>query len=130
MAGALEEPLLKKPRTYYEGCPGCKVDQVKGTEKGIPFKGLGFIWIIVLACCMLPSSCSFIFITITCIDLTKACSFCSYSLLIYFFFLSELWNWICFCPLFLLQFWNSCLLVVMVVFFFFFWVPSFFFEEN
>ncbi|KAI4316038.1 hypothetical protein L6164_024056 [Bauhinia variegata] len=49
MADIVKEPLLKIKKTSYEECPGCKLDKLKETQQGIPFKGLGFIWIIVVA---------------------------------------------------------------------------------
>lgn len=39
-------PLLKKD--YYENCSGCKVEQMKERQRGLPFKQLFTIWIIVL----------------------------------------------------------------------------------
>lgn len=38
--------LLKK--VYHENCPGCKVDQGKETQRGLPIKELISIWMIVL----------------------------------------------------------------------------------
>ncbi|RWR75914.1 protein ZINC INDUCED FACILITATOR-LIKE 1-like protein [Cinnamomum micranthum f. kanehirae] len=58
MAGAAE-PLLKK--LYYENCPGCKVDQINETRRGMPIKEFLFIWIVVL-CNALPISSLFPFI--------------------------------------------------------------------
>ncbi|MCL7042464.1 hypothetical protein MKW94_027986 [Papaver nudicaule] len=43
-----QEPLLMKKKIYHENCPGCKVDQLKETKTGIPYKELSFIWIVVL----------------------------------------------------------------------------------
>ncbi|XXG52713.1 hypothetical protein AAC387_Pa03g0967 [Persea americana] len=58
MAGAAE-PLLKK--LYHENCPGCKVDQINETRRGIPIKEFLFIWIVVL-CNALPISSLFPFL--------------------------------------------------------------------
>lgn len=52
-------PLLKK--LYYEDCPGCKVERLKDTNQGIPWKTLVSIWIIVL-CNALPISSLFPFL--------------------------------------------------------------------
>lgn len=54
------EPLLKK-RNYHENCPGCKVDQMKERQRGLPFKDLFTIWVIVL-CAALPISSLFPFL--------------------------------------------------------------------
>ncbi|CAK7325108.1 unnamed protein product [Dovyalis caffra] len=45
MAGECREALLKR-NSYYENCPGCKVDQLKELKKGIPFREIASIWII------------------------------------------------------------------------------------
>ncbi|KAI3834477.1 hypothetical protein MKX03_012871 [Papaver bracteatum] len=59
MGAEYQEPLLEK--IYYENCPGCKVDQLKETKIGIPYKELSFIWIVVL-CTALPISSLFPFL--------------------------------------------------------------------
>ncbi|KAI3908061.1 hypothetical protein MKW98_003706 [Papaver atlanticum] len=59
MAAENQEPLLEK--IYYENCPGCKVDRLKETKLGIPYKELSFIWIVVL-CTALPISSLFPFL--------------------------------------------------------------------
>lgn len=41
-------PLLKN-KCYYDGCPGCKVDQDKQLQRGLPIKQLFSIWIVVLS---------------------------------------------------------------------------------
>ena len=41
-----KQTLLKKD--FYENCPGCKVDQLKEMEQGLPIKKLFSIWIVVL----------------------------------------------------------------------------------
>lgn len=46
MAEEYTEGLLKK--TYYENCPGCKVDQLKELKRGLPIRELFSIWIVVL----------------------------------------------------------------------------------
>ncbi|PPR95581.1 hypothetical protein GOBAR_AA25089 [Gossypium barbadense] len=46
MAAEYREPLLKKK--YYKNCPGCKVDEMKELEQGLPIRPLLSIWIIVL----------------------------------------------------------------------------------
>ncbi|KAM7472661.1 hypothetical protein LguiA_010844 [Lonicera macranthoides] len=51
--------LLKK--VYHENCPGCKVDQRKETQHGLPIKELISIWMIVL-CTALPISSLFPFL--------------------------------------------------------------------
>ncbi|KAL6326358.1 hypothetical protein AAG906_007863 [Vitis piasezkii] len=47
------EVLLKK--VYHGGCPGCRVEHLKDTERGLPVKQLFFVWIVVL-CNALPIS--------------------------------------------------------------------------
>ncbi|KAA8519302.1 hypothetical protein F0562_013558 [Nyssa sinensis] len=59
MADERKEPLLKKD--YYENCPGCKVEQGKETQSGLPIKELVSIWVVVL-CTALPISSLFPFI--------------------------------------------------------------------
>ncbi|KAI3889443.1 hypothetical protein MKX03_009974 [Papaver bracteatum] len=59
MGAEYQKPLLEK--IYYENCPGCKVDQLKETKIGIPYKELSFIWIVVL-CTALPISSLFPFL--------------------------------------------------------------------
>lgn len=59
MAAENQEPLLEK--IYYDNCPGCKVDRMKETKLGIPYKELSFIWIVVL-CTALPISSLFPFL--------------------------------------------------------------------
>ena len=46
MGEEYRESLLKKK--YYENCPGCKVEQYKAVQRGIPFRELIFTWVIVL----------------------------------------------------------------------------------
>lgn len=46
MAEEYRKSLLKK--RYYENCPGCKVEQYKAVQRGIPFRELIFTWVIVL----------------------------------------------------------------------------------
>ncbi|XP_038994413.1 protein ZINC INDUCED FACILITATOR-LIKE 1-like isoform X3 [Hibiscus syriacus] len=59
MAEEYSVPLLKKK--YYKDCPGCKVDQMKELQQGIPFRELVSIWIVVL-CTALPISSLFPFL--------------------------------------------------------------------
>ncbi|XWS75338.1 hypothetical protein CRYUN_Cryun01aG0077900 [Craigia yunnanensis] len=59
MAQEYREPLLKKK--YHGNCPGCKVDQMKELQRGIPFRQLVSIWIVVL-CTALPISSLFPFL--------------------------------------------------------------------
>ena len=40
------EVLLKK--VYHEGCPGCRVEHLKDTQRGLPVRQLFFVWIVVL----------------------------------------------------------------------------------
>ncbi|PIN17196.1 Permease of the major facilitator superfamily [Handroanthus impetiginosus] len=49
------ESLLQKDY-YYEGCPGCKVDQQKQIQRGLPIKQVLIIWIIVLSTALTISS--------------------------------------------------------------------------
>ncbi|KAI3445203.1 hypothetical protein Pfo_001868 [Paulownia fortunei] len=49
------ESLLQKDH-YFEGCPGCKVDQQKETQRGLPIKQVLIIWIIVLSSALTISS--------------------------------------------------------------------------
>ncbi|XP_048326211.2 protein ZINC INDUCED FACILITATOR-LIKE 1-like isoform X2 [Ziziphus jujuba] len=60
MAEESRERLLKKV-VYYENCPGCKVDQYKETQRGLPIRDLLFIGIVVL-CNVLPISSLFPFL--------------------------------------------------------------------
>nr|XP_048326210.1 protein ZINC INDUCED FACILITATOR-LIKE 1-like isoform X2 [Ziziphus jujuba var. spinosa] len=60
MAEESRERLLKKV-VYYENCPGCKVDQYKETQHGLPIRDLLFIGIVVL-CNVLPISSLFPFL--------------------------------------------------------------------
>ncbi|XP_010419980.1 PREDICTED: protein ZINC INDUCED FACILITATOR-LIKE 1-like [Camelina sativa] len=46
---------------YHDGCPGCKVDQMKRLRRGFPFWELFSVWIIVL-CTALPISSLFPFL--------------------------------------------------------------------
>ncbi|KAK8691751.1 hypothetical protein V6N13_075249 [Hibiscus sabdariffa] len=59
MADEYSVPLLKKK--YYKDCSGCKVDQMKELQHGIPFRELFSIWIVVL-CTALPISSLFPFL--------------------------------------------------------------------
>lgn len=59
MAEEYKERLLKKK--YYENCPGCKVEQNKELQQGIPIRELLFTWVIVL-CTALPISSLFPFL--------------------------------------------------------------------
>ncbi|CAK9143043.1 unnamed protein product [Ilex paraguariensis] len=56
----LQDTLLGK-KIYYENCPGCKVDQYKEMQRGLPIKELVTIWIVVL-CTALPISSLFPFL--------------------------------------------------------------------
>ncbi|RVW44984.1 Protein zinc induced facilitator-like 1 [Vitis vinifera] len=40
------EVLLKK--VYHGGCPGCRVEHLKDTQRGLPVRQLFFVWIVVL----------------------------------------------------------------------------------
>ncbi|KAF6163900.1 hypothetical protein GIB67_024755 [Kingdonia uniflora] len=42
------EVLLKNKIVYYEGCPGCKIDQRKETDTGIPYKEFSLTVMIIL----------------------------------------------------------------------------------
>ncbi|KAI9157062.1 hypothetical protein LWI28_016323 [Acer negundo] len=59
MAEDCRVPLLKNK--YYEGCPGCKVDQDKELQRGLPIRQLVSVWIVVL-CTALPISSLFPFL--------------------------------------------------------------------
>ncbi|KAJ4730071.1 protein ZINC INDUCED FACILITATOR-LIKE 1-like [Melia azedarach] len=54
-----KEPLLKKK--YYQNCSGCKVEQLKELQRGLPVRELISIWIVVL-CTALPISSLFPFL--------------------------------------------------------------------
>ncbi|BFG20785.1 hypothetical protein CerSpe_070590 [Prunus speciosa] len=54
MAEESREALLKK--VYYENCPGCKVEQRKELQRGLPIKMLVSIWLVVLSAALLISS--------------------------------------------------------------------------
>ncbi|KAM7263706.1 hypothetical protein ACFE04_001389 [Oxalis oulophora] len=51
----------KKKKNYHEDCSGCKVEQMKELERGVPIRRLFSIWIIVL-CTALPISSLFPFL--------------------------------------------------------------------
>ncbi|KAL8529310.1 hypothetical protein ACS0TY_006655 [Phlomoides rotata] len=55
MAEEYAESLLQKD-SYFEGCPGCKVDQQKELQRGVPIKQVFIIWIIVLSTALAISS--------------------------------------------------------------------------
>ncbi|TXG49263.1 hypothetical protein EZV62_025138 [Acer yangbiense] len=59
MAEDCKVQLLKNK--YYEGCPGCKVDQDKMLQRGLPIRQIVSIWIVVL-CTALPISSLFPFL--------------------------------------------------------------------
>nr|CAB3453047.1 unnamed protein product [Digitaria exilis] len=62
MAGDGEAPLLeRKPRVYFDGCPGCAVERRKAENSGVPYWQFFHIWIIILVSC-LPISLLFPFI--------------------------------------------------------------------
>ncbi|KAH0931474.1 hypothetical protein HID58_008591, partial [Brassica napus] len=44
-----KEALLEKQTTYHEGCPGCKVENMKQLRTGYPYLELSFVWIVVLS---------------------------------------------------------------------------------
>uniref|UniRef100_A0A1J3G6U7 Protein ZINC INDUCED FACILITATOR 1 n=2 Tax=Noccaea caerulescens TaxID=107243 RepID=A0A1J3G6U7_NOCCA len=48
MADEYKDALLEKHK-YHEGCPGCKVEQMKQLRRGYPYLELSFVWIIVLS---------------------------------------------------------------------------------
>uniref|UniRef100_A0A0A9DX26 Uncharacterized protein n=1 Tax=Arundo donax TaxID=35708 RepID=A0A0A9DX26_ARUDO len=49
---AAAAPLLeKKPRVYFDGCPGCSIDRRKEENPEIPYKNLFHMWIIILVSC-------------------------------------------------------------------------------
>ncbi|KAK9170608.1 hypothetical protein Syun_002748 [Stephania yunnanensis] len=45
---AENEQVLLLKKVYYEGCPGCAMDQRKEARRGVPYRELFFIWIVVL----------------------------------------------------------------------------------
>ncbi|KAK9122541.1 hypothetical protein Sjap_012143 [Stephania japonica] len=47
-----EQALLEK--VYFEDCPGCRVDLLKATRRGVPFRELFYVWIVVLATVIEP----------------------------------------------------------------------------
>lgn len=47
--GDNREALLGAENKYFENCPGCKVELLKETNPGIPFKHLLYVWVVVLA---------------------------------------------------------------------------------
>lgn len=61
MAEENKVPLLLNKTRYYENCPGCKVEQYKERQRGLPIKELLSIWIVVL-CTALPISSLFPFL--------------------------------------------------------------------
>ncbi|XP_010492148.1 PREDICTED: protein ZINC INDUCED FACILITATOR 1 [Camelina sativa] len=48
MAEEYKEALLENHK-YHDGCPGCKVEQMKQLRRGYPYLELSFVWIIVLS---------------------------------------------------------------------------------
>ena len=48
MAKDREALLKKEVWEYDESCPGCKIDHLKESNPGIPFKLLFYVWIVVL----------------------------------------------------------------------------------
>ncbi|XP_047340127.1 protein ZINC INDUCED FACILITATOR-LIKE 1-like [Impatiens glandulifera] len=54
-------PFLRRRNEYHENCPGCKVELEKEMQRGIPFKSLFTIWMVVL-CTALPISSLFPFL--------------------------------------------------------------------
>lgn len=57
MAEVREGLLQKKNKVdYYENCPGCKIDKLKETTPGPPFKHLLYVFIVVLAAGAGPAS--------------------------------------------------------------------------
>ncbi|XP_030925632.1 protein ZINC INDUCED FACILITATOR 1-like isoform X1 [Quercus lobata] len=54
----INEVLLKKKDKveYYENCPGCKIDKLKESSLGLPYKHLFFLFIVVLAAALPISS--------------------------------------------------------------------------
>ncbi|RVX04876.1 Protein zinc induced facilitator-like 1 [Vitis vinifera] len=61
MAKNREALLKKEVWEYDESCPGCKIDHLKESNPGIPFKLLFYVWIVVL-CAALPISSLFPFL--------------------------------------------------------------------
>ncbi|XP_059295917.1 protein ZINC INDUCED FACILITATOR 1-like [Lycium ferocissimum] len=64
MGDRKREPLMKKYEEeyeYYEDCPGCKVEQLKRSDTGVPFKPVFFISVVTL-CGSLPISSLFPFL--------------------------------------------------------------------
>uniref|UniRef100_A0A5B7B9V3 Major facilitator superfamily (MFS) profile domain-containing protein n=1 Tax=Davidia involucrata TaxID=16924 RepID=A0A5B7B9V3_DAVIN len=61
MADITEALLKKNGVCYYDNCPGCKIDQLKDSNPGVPFKHFCFLWIVVL-CAALPISSLFPFL--------------------------------------------------------------------
>ncbi|ONK61504.1 uncharacterized protein A4U43_C08F30590 [Asparagus officinalis] len=47
MGNEKEVPLLEK--VYFENCPGCRIDQKKNANTGLPYKEFFYVWIITLA---------------------------------------------------------------------------------
>ncbi|KAI6676710.1 hypothetical protein NL676_037506 [Syzygium grande] len=60
MAGEEHKEALLQ-RHYYENCPGCKVEKLKESRRGLPIRELVSIWIVVL-CNALPISSLFPFL--------------------------------------------------------------------
>ncbi|KAK6244377.1 hypothetical protein QUC31_010786 [Theobroma cacao] len=54
--GDNREALLGAENKYFENCPGCKVELLKETNPGIPFKHLLYVWVVVLAAALPISS--------------------------------------------------------------------------
>ncbi|XP_062196685.1 probable peptide/nitrate transporter At3g43790 isoform X1 [Phragmites australis] len=54
-SGAAAAPLLlggARSQHYYEGCPGCRLDQINKTKAGIPYLNFFYIWVVCLTAAM------------------------------------------------------------------------------
>ncbi|XP_031380096.1 protein ZINC INDUCED FACILITATOR-LIKE 1-like isoform X2 [Punica granatum] len=59
---SIAEGLLKEEKFgYHESCPGCRIELLKETNRGVPYKLFFYVWIIVL-CAALPISSLFPFL--------------------------------------------------------------------
>ncbi|XP_052191960.1 protein ZINC INDUCED FACILITATOR-LIKE 1-like [Diospyros lotus] len=54
MADENKQTLLRK--AFYEDCPGCKAEQLKELERGLPIKKLFWIWMVVISTALPISS--------------------------------------------------------------------------
>lgn len=45
---AASAPLLRRRPQYYEGCPGCRLDEANETNTGVPYLNFFYVWVVCL----------------------------------------------------------------------------------